>query len=82
VNPTAGRIRLAIAIVAALVLAGLFGLKQLGVEQKLLTVLAIAGGLLVTLLFVTYRALLRIVETARANPHPPPPDDDDDEDER
>jgi small neutral amino acid transporter SnatA (MarC family) len=82
VNATAGRIRLAIAIVAATVLAGLLVLRWLGIDRKLLTVLAIAGGLLVTLLFVTYRALLRIVETARANPHPPPQDDDDDEDDR
>ncbi len=80
-NQTARRIRLSIALIAAVVLAGLLGLRELGVPQRLLAVLAIAGGLLVTLLIVTYRALLRIVETARANPHPPPPHDDDDEDD-
>jgi hypothetical protein len=83
VTSTAGRIRLAIAVIAAIVLAGLLVMKRTGVDEALLQVLAIGGGLLVTMLFVTYRALLKVVEAAKANPHPPPPDDDDeDEDDR
>jgi hypothetical protein len=81
-NASARRARLAIGIVAILVLAGLLALRQAGVETTLLRILAIGGGLLVTLLFVTYRALLSMVEAARGNPDPPPPDDDDDEDDR
>jgi hypothetical protein len=73
------RVRLWIAIVAALVALGLFALRQAGVEQALLNVLAISGGVLVTVLFVTYRALVNIVEMAKANPNPPPPDDDEDD---
>jgi hypothetical protein len=82
VNATQRGIRLAIVLVAAIILAGLFVLKRAGVEEALLQVLAIGGALLVTMLFVTYRALLKVVEAAKANPHPPPPDDDEDEDDR
>jgi hypothetical protein len=73
------RVRVTIAIVAALVILGLFVLKRIGVDEMLFRILAIAGGLLVTMLFVTYRALLKMVEAARTNPHPPPPDDDEDD---
>jgi drug/metabolite transporter (DMT)-like permease len=82
VNATQRRIRLGIVLVAAVVFAGLFLLKRAGVDEALLQVLAIGGALLVTMLFVTYRALLKVVEAARDNPHPPPPDDEDDEDDR
>ncbi len=75
----AGRIRAGIAVVAAVVVLTLFGLKQAGVDAALLRILAIAGGLLVTMLFVTYRALLNMVEAAKNNPDPPPQDDDEDD---
>jgi hypothetical protein len=78
VNPSAARIRLVIGLVALLVILGLLALKRTGVDDGLFRVLAIAGGLLVTLLFVTYRALLKLVEAARAGPHAPPSGDEDD----
>jgi hypothetical protein len=78
VNATARRIRAFIAAVALIVVAGLATLKGAGADEKLLRVLAIGGGLLVTMLFVTYRALLRLAEAAGAAARPPLPDDDKD----
>jgi hypothetical protein len=63
-------VRLAIAAIAVVVLAGLLVLKRSGVDETLLSILAIAGGLLVTALFVTYRALLKVVEAAANWPTP------------
>jgi hypothetical protein len=79
VSPTVRNIRLAIAAVAVFVLFGLLVLRRTGTDESLFRVLAIAGGLLVTMLFVTYRALLNMVEAAKANSHPPPTDDDEDD---
>jgi hypothetical protein len=78
-NPAQRRVRIGIGVVAALVLAGLLALRAAGADQSLLRILAISGGLLVTMLFVTYRALVKMVEAARANPNPPPWDDDKDD---
>jgi hypothetical protein len=83
VSGSVRRIRLGIGVVAAVVLAGLLALRQAGAEPALLRILAIGGGLLVTMLFVTYRALANIVAAAKANPDPLPYDEDDeDEDDR
>jgi hypothetical protein len=79
VSSSVRRVRITIALVAAVVVLGLFTLKRAGVEDNLFRILAVAGGLLVTVLFVTYRALLKMVEAAKANPHPPPPDADEDD---
>jgi hypothetical protein len=68
VNPSARRIRAGIAIVAVVVLAGLAALKSIGIDDRLFRILAIAGGLLVASLFVTYRALLNMVEAVRRMP--------------
>jgi hypothetical protein len=73
VNPDVRRIRLALAGLAMAVLVALFFLKRAGIDDTLFRILAITGGLLVTLLFVTYRALLKMVEAAKANTQPPPP---------
>jgi hypothetical protein len=70
VNAAAGRIRLAIFAVAGVVLAALLLLRFAQVDETLLRILAIGGGLLVTLLFVTYRALLKVVEAAKASQGP------------
>jgi uncharacterized membrane protein SirB2 len=77
----ARRTRNGIIILAIGLLSALFALKWAGTEPKLLRILAISAGLLVTMLLITYRTLLKIVETARDNPAPPPPWDDDDEDD-
>jgi hypothetical protein len=79
VSGTAGRIRLAIAGVAVLVLAALFILRRAGIDENLFRILAITGGLLVTLLFVTYRALLKLVAAAQAGALQPSPTDDKDD---
>jgi hypothetical protein len=73
------RVLLSIGVVAAAVLAGLFALRRAGVDERLFTVLAVGGGALVTVLVVTYRALTRIVEAARAAPQQAVPDDDEDD---
>jgi hypothetical protein len=75
-NPSARRVRLAVALVAAAVLAGLFVLRRAGIDETLFRILAAAGALLVTALFVTYRALLKMVEAARNAPAPPQAGDD------
>lgn len=75
---SARRVRIGIGIVAAAVILALFGLRRLGIEEMLWRILAAAGALLVTLLFVTYRALLKIVEAAHRQPQPLPYEDEDD----
>ncbi len=76
-NATAGRIRLAIGAVAVLVVALLVALRIAQADETLVRILAIGGGLLVTLLFVTYRALLKVVEAAKASNGPAPARDKD-----
>lgn len=73
------RVRTWIAITAGVLLGILLALRQAGIERDLLRILAIGAGLLVTLLIVTYRALVKAVDAAKANPNPPPWDDDEDE---
>ncbi|MGL4241908.1 MAG: hypothetical protein ACRCTI_12420 [Beijerinckiaceae bacterium] len=79
-NDTGRRIKLSIGILAALIIGGVYAMHLAGAEPMLIRMVAIAGGLLVTLLIVTYRALRKIVEMAKANPTPPVPDDDDEDD--
>jgi hypothetical protein len=73
VTHSARRIRTSIVVLALALLAGLLVLKLAGIDQKLLRILAIASGLLVTMLLITYRALLKIKEASRHNPDPPRP---------
>jgi hypothetical protein len=73
------RVLVSIGIVAAAVALGLFALRRAGVEERLFTVLAVGGGALVTVLIVTYRALSKIVEAARAAPQQAVQDDEDDD---
>jgi hypothetical protein len=80
-NGARRRIRIGIALTAAGVLGVLLALRLAGTDETLTRILAVGGGLLVTLLFVTYRALERIAEAAKANPIPPQPHTDD-KDER
>jgi predicted permease len=80
VTESARRVRNGIIVLALALLAALLAMKFTGLDQKLLRILAIAAGLLVTMLLITYRALLKIAEAARSNPDPPPPDDDDEDD--
>jgi hypothetical protein len=80
-NGTRRRIRIGIALTAAGVLGALLALRLAGTDETVMRILAAGGGLLVTLLFVTYRALERIAAAAKANPVPPPRSTDD-EDER
>jgi hypothetical protein len=70
-SQAARRIRIGLVILAGALLAALLWLKREGVDETLLRILAIAAGLLVTLLFVTYRALLKMVEAARSQPPTP-----------
>jgi ABC-type transport system involved in cytochrome c biogenesis permease subunit len=74
------RIKHGIYALAALLLAGLFALRFVGVERDFLRILAVASGLLVLLLLITYRAFAGVAEAARNGTlGPPPPDDDEDE---
>jgi hypothetical protein len=80
-NGARRRIRIGIALTAAGVLGALLALRFAQTDETLMRILAVGGGLLVTLLFVTYRALERIAAAAKANPIPPQPHTDD-KDER
>jgi ABC-type transport system involved in cytochrome c biogenesis permease subunit len=75
----AGRdaIKLRIYGLAILLLAGLLVLRFLDVDRQLLKILAIASGLLVLLLLITYRAFAGVAEAARDGTLPPPDDDED-----
>jgi hypothetical protein len=77
---TAGRdtIKLWIYGLAVLLLAGLLVIRFLDVDRQLLKILAIASGLLVLLLMITYRAFAGVAESARNGTLGPPPDDDED----
>ena len=57
-----------LAIALLIVLAGL---KFLGVGKQLLLIFALAGGLYVGLLLITYRAFEGVAEAARNAPQPP-----------
>jgi hypothetical protein len=72
VSPTARRIRAGIAVLAVVVLIALAVLKSIGIDERLFRILALAGGLLVGSLYVTYRALLNMVEALRETADPPP----------
>jgi ABC-type transport system involved in cytochrome c biogenesis permease subunit len=78
---TAGRdaIKLKIYGLAVTLLAGLVLLRVLDVDRQLLKILAIASGLLVLLLLITYRAFAGVAEAARDGTLPPPPPDDDED---
>jgi ABC-type transport system involved in cytochrome c biogenesis permease subunit len=76
------RIKHGIYALAVLLLAGLLALRFVGVERDLLRILAVASGLLVLLLLITYRAFASVAEAARNGTLGPPPPPDDDEDER
>jgi hypothetical protein len=67
-SPAARRIRIGLFILAGVLFAALLWMKRAGADETLLRILAIAAGLLVTMLFVTYRALLKMVEAARSQP--------------
>ena len=68
---------LAIALLLVLV-----GLKFFGAGKQLLLIFALAGGLYVCLLLMTYRVIEGIAETARNAPQPPPSlEDTEDEDD-
>jgi hypothetical protein len=66
------RIKQGIYCLAAGLLAGLLMLQWLDTDRGLLRILAIASGLLVLLLLITYRAFAGVAETARTMPQPPP----------
>ncbi len=59
------RIKRGIYLFAALLLAALAGLRILDIDRGLLKILAIASGLLVLLLLITYRAFAGVAEAAR-----------------
>jgi uncharacterized Tic20 family protein len=73
------RIKRGIYVFAALLLMILVGLRILDVDRQLLNILAIASGLLVLLLLITYRAFAGVAEAARNGMLPPPPPDDDED---
>ncbi len=74
-----GRIKRGIYVFAALLLAVLVGLRVLDIDRSLLKILAIASGLLVLLLLITYRAFAGVAEAARNGTLGPAPDDDEDD---
>jgi uncharacterized membrane protein len=78
---TAGRdtIKLWIYGLAALLLTGLLVMRFLEVDRQILKILAIASGLLVVLLLITYRAFAGVAEAARDGTLPPPPPDNDED---
>ncbi len=59
------RIKRGIYALAALIVLILAGLRIVGVDRALIGVLAGAGGLLVVLLLITYRAFAGVAEVAR-----------------
>ena len=74
------RIRRGIYGLAALLLLGLFGLRLMEIDRKLFKVLAVASGVLVLLLLITYRAFAGVAEAARNGTlGPPPPGNDKDD---
>jgi hypothetical protein len=73
------RIKPGIYVFAALLLAVLAGLRVLDIDRSLLKILAIASGLLVLLLLITYRAFAGVAESARNGTLGPAPDDDEDD---
>jgi hypothetical protein len=73
------RIKRGIYVFAALLLMVLAGLRILDIDRSLLKILAIASGLLVLLLLITYRAFAGVAEAARDGTLPPPPPDDDED---
>jgi hypothetical protein len=78
------RIRYGIFALAALLIVILVLLRAIGIDQKLLRVLAIASALLVVVLFMTYRAFAGVAEAARNGTleqkfGPPPPEDEDEQ---
>jgi hypothetical protein len=74
-----GRIKRGIYVFAALLLLVLAGLRVLDIDRSLLKILAIASGLLVLLLLITYRAFAGVAESAGNGTLPPPPLDDDED---
>jgi ABC-type transport system involved in cytochrome c biogenesis permease subunit len=77
---TTGRdtIKLRIYGLAVMLLAGLLLMRFFDMDRQLLKILAIASGLLVLLLLITYRAFAGVAEAAKDGTLPPPPDDDED----
>ncbi len=59
------RIKRGIYALAALIVLILAGLRVAGIDRALVGVLAGAGGLLVVLLLITYRAFAGVAEAAR-----------------
>ncbi len=74
------RIKRGIYALAAFLLAALLGLRLMEIDRKLFKVLAIASGVLVLLLLITYRAFAGVAEAARNGTlGPPPPGNDKDD---
>jgi hypothetical protein len=78
-QPGGARIKQRIYILAALLLAGLLALRLAGIDQQIIKILAVAAGLLVLLLLITYRAFAGVAEQARNGTLGPPPADDEDD---
>ena len=74
------RIKRGIYALAAFLLAALLGLRLLEIDRNLFKVLAVASGLLVLLLLITYRAFAGVAEAARNGTLGPPPAGNDKED--
>lgn len=70
------RIRKGILLFGVLLFAGLFVLRIMGIERRLLIILGIASLILVLLLLITYRAFVGMAEEARKMPPPAPSDKD------
>jgi Na+-transporting methylmalonyl-CoA/oxaloacetate decarboxylase gamma subunit len=64
------RIRKGILLFGVLLFAGLFALRLMGIERRLLIILGIASLILVLLLLITYRAFVSMAEEARKMPPP------------
>jgi TRAP-type uncharacterized transport system fused permease subunit len=58
------KVRLGIYLLAAFVLIVLGVLRLWGVEQRILRIVAICGGLLVVMLLMTYRVFAGVVDDA------------------
>jgi hypothetical protein len=72
-------IKQGIYLLAALLVAGLLAMRLLGVDPLLVKILAIASGVLVLLLLITYRAFAGVADAARDGTLPPPPVQDEDD---